>query len=79
MKIKIKLKPLSWFTEKAFEDDDGDYWSRSALEDDKAFERRFVSVRDIQKVYILVGTHEIGYFEWACDEDFIAEHPQYFI
>ena len=90
----MKLKPLEWFKENAFEDHDGDYHPTAELRDyydkyhryrgDDTGEKFYKPIYwySIQKeiYYVKNETDSLEYYKWAIDEVFYPEtHPQYFI
>jgi len=91
--VEIKLKPKEWFEKNAYCDGDGDYWETeyvfSEWERTSSSDPGIKNLTTFIKGIYLEDYSGSGYmnadvkilhrYMWGCDEDFILQHPQYFI
>jgi len=72
----VKLKPLSWFKENAFEDKEGDFWSAN----DKGTNEYYVPKTFVNTVLFNVTPQGYEAFRWAVDKILTKEdYPEYFV
>ena len=79
MLIQVKLKSKEWFEENAYIDSMGCYWESLETNQDMSFLEYRLNDGNIESGIYYLTSGDPTKWMWACDDDFVAEHPQYFV